>query len=231
MIDALTLATALLIGLMGGAHCLGMCGGIAAAISMSTVNESSGNKGAIDKTANSFFLLGYNAGRIISYAIAGAILGSLSWLIDSLAIQVILRSFAGVMLILMGCYIAQWWQVLTHLERAGQRFWRHISPAASKLLPVKNLKQAIALGLIWGWLPCGLVYSTLIWASAAGDWLLSAQLMLAFGVGTLPAMLITGVLAQQVKQLMQHKISKSIAGSSIILMGILTIPWHGIMSL
>ena len=226
MTETLTLGTALLIGLMGGAHCLGMCGGIAATLSMGSTAMGSANN-----SKHTLFLAAYNLGRIASYALAGILLGSLSWLIESLAMQVILRSLAGVMLILMGCYIAQWWQILTRLEQAGQHIWKHISPAASRFLPVQSVGQALALGLVWGWLPCGLVYSTLIWASAAGDGLLSAQLMLAFGLGTLPAMLLTGVLAQQAKQLMQHKLTKTIAGSSIILMGMLTIPWHGIMSL
>ena len=216
MTEALSLTTALLIGLMGGTHCLGMCGGIAATVSISSPQGLKSH----------WLMLSYNLGRIISYGIAGAILGSLSWWVTDPLVHIGLRTFAGIMLILMGCYIAQWWQVLTKIEKAGNVLWRHISPAASRLLPVKTLSQAAMLGLLWGWLPCGLVYSTLIWASAANNWLLSAQLMLFFGLGTLPVMLLTGVLAQQVKQLMQRQLTKSISGSIIIIMGIITIPWH-----
>lgn len=220
MTEALALSTAFVLGLLGGTHCLGMCGGIATTVAMSSPQGSRGFG----------LLLGYNGGRVFSYAVAGAILGSLSWLIENPTLQLIIRTFAGLMLILMGFYIAQWWQILTKVEKAGGLIWKRISPVASKLLPVKNFKQAISLGLLWGWLPCGLVYSTLIWASAASDWLLSAQLMLFFGLGTLPTMLLTGVLAQQVKQLMQHKLTKHISGSIIILMGVYTIPWQGIIS-
>lgn len=221
MTEAVSLTTAFLLGLLGGTHCLGMCGGIAATVSM---GAPSGGKGVL-------LLLGYNSGRIISYAIAGAIFGSLSWLIENITIQLILRSFAGLMLVLMGLYIAQWWQVLTQLEQAGGHIWKRISPAASRLLPVKNLYQASLLGLLWGWLPCGLVYSTLIWASAASDWQLSALLMIMFGLGTLPSMLLTGLLAKQAKEILQMKLTKHIAGIIIILMGLFTIPWAGLAGL
>lgn len=219
MTEALSLPTAFILGLLGGTHCLGMCGGIATTVSLSNPNGTKGFG----------LLLGYNSGRILSYTLAGALLGSLSWLVENQTIQLALRTFAGIMLICMGLYIAQWWQGLTRIEHAGGMIWKKISPLASKLLPVKNISQALLLGVLWGWLPCGLVYSTLIWASAASDWTLSAQLMAAFGLGTLPTMLLTGVLAQQVKLILQKQLTKYISGSVIILMGIYTIPWHGMI--
>lgn len=219
MTEALSLPTAFILGLLGGTHCLGMCGGIATAVSLSSPNGTKGFG----------LLLGYNSGRILSYTLAGALLGSLSWLVESQTIQLALRTFAGIMLICMGLYIAQWWQGLTRIEHAGGMIWKKISPLASNLLPVKNISQALLLGVLWGWLPCGLVYSTLIWASAASDWTLSAQLMAAFGLGTLPTMLLTGVLAQQVKVILQKQLTKYISGSIIILMGIYTIPWQGMI--
>lgn len=221
MTEALAISTAFILGLLGGTHCLGMCGGIAATVAMGAPR---GGKGLT-------LLLGYNSGRILSYTLAGAILGSLSWLVESPQLQLLIRSLAGIMLIFMGLYIAQWWQILTRLEQAGAHLWKRISPAASKLLPVRSPIQALLLGIVWGWLPCGLVYSTLIWASAAADWRLSAQLMLFFGLGTLPVMLLTGVLAQQMKQLLQHRFTKQLSGLIIILMGMYSIPWQGIMSL
>ncbi|MAY41321.1 MULTISPECIES: sulfite exporter TauE/SafE family protein [unclassified Neptuniibacter] len=219
MTEALSLPTAFILGLLGGTHCLGMCGGIATTVSLSNPNGTKGFG----------LLLGYNSGRILSYTLAGALLGSLSWLVENQTIQLALRTFAGIMLICMGLYIAQWWQGLTKIEHAGGMIWKKISPLASKLLPVRNISQALLLGVLWGWLPCGLVYSTLIWASAASDWTLSAQLMAAFGLGTLPTMLLTGVLAQQVKVILQKQLTKYISGSIIILMGIYTIPWQGMI--
>lgn len=219
MTETLALPTAFFLGLLGGTHCLGMCGGIAATVSLGHNNNQKLG-----------FLLSYNSGRILSYGIAGAAIGSLSWLIEHQTAQIVLRTFAGIMLIFMGLYIAQLWQVLTHVEQVGGVLWKRISPVASRLLPVKNYSQALLLGLLWGWLPCGLVYSTLIWSSAASDWLLSAELMIAFGLGTLPTMLLTGVLAQQVKQILQKQLTKHLSGGIIILMGIYTIPWQGIFS-
>jgi len=219
MTEALILPTAFLLGLLGGTHCLGMCGGIAATVSL---GSPKGSKGF-------FLLLGYNFGRILSYTLAGALLGSLGWLLNDATLQLGLRSFAGLMLIFMGLYIAQWWRGLTHLERMGGHLWKHISPFASKLLPVQNLGQASLLGALWGWLPCGLVYSTLIWAASASNWQDSALLMAAFGLGTLPTMLLTGVLAQQVKQLLQKRLTQHISGALIIGMGLYSIPWQGII--
>lgn len=219
MSEPLALSTAFLLGLLGGTHCLGMCGGIAATVSMSSPQ---GWKGSV-------LLGGYNLGRVFSYSAAGALIGSISWLLRDQSIMLFLRSFAGLMLIAMGLYVAQWWQGLTYIERAGGSLWKGIQPFASKLLPVTGMHQAILLGLVWGWLPCGLVYSTLIWASAAGDWTLSAQLMAMFGLGTLPTMLLTGLLAQRVKQLFQQRLTRSLFGVVIMVFGVYTIPWQGLV--
>jgi len=217
MIESLSITTAFILGLLGGAHCLGMCGGIAATVSLST---EGGGRGSL-------LLAGYNTGRIVSYTAAGALVGSLSWLVSDESNLIAMRTLAGLMLIAMGLYVAQWWQGLSRLEQAGGAAWKYLRPYASRLLPVKNLSQALMLGALWGWLPCGLVYSTLIWASAAADWQSSASLMAAFGAGTLPTMLLTGLLAQQVKQLLQQRATKHIFGMLIIFFGLYTIPWAG----
>ncbi|WP_372836434.1 sulfite exporter TauE/SafE family protein [Pontibacterium sp.] len=220
MNEPLALSTAFILGLLGGTHCLGMCGGIAATVSMSAPKGWRG----------SLLLGGYNIGRIASYTAAGALIGSLSWLMRDQQIVIVLRTFAGLMLIAMGLYVAQWWQGLTYIEKAGGTLWKQIQPLASKLLPVKSLSQAVTLGLVWGWLPCGLVYSTLIWSSAAADWTLSAQLMLMFGLGTLPTMLLTGLLAQRVKLIFQQRLTRSLFGIIIMVFGVYTLPWQGLLA-
>lgn len=217
MTETLGLSTAFILGLLGGSHCIGMCGGISATVSMSAPAGRSGH----------LMLGGYNAGRILSYCVAGAAIGSLSWLIKDPQLTLILRSFAAFMLIAMGLYIAQWWKGLTYIERGGSVIWKQIQPFASRLLPVTQLHQAVLLGALWGWLPCGLVYSTLIWASAAGSWYESARLMLFFGLGTLPVMLLTGLMAQRVKQLIQQRLTRSLFGVMVISFGLYTMPWHG----
>jgi sulfite exporter TauE/SafE len=140
----------------------------------------------------------------------------------------ILRTGAGLLLIAMGLYIGQWWKGLTRIEKLGQGLWSIIRPAASKLLPVQTLSQALLLGFFWGWLPCGLIYSTLIWSASAQHPLESAVLMFTFGLGTLPAMLATGLLANEVKQLLQRQWIHTVAGIVIIAFGIYTIPWTGL---
>ncbi len=214
MIEPLSLVTAFLLGLMGASHCLVMCGGIAAA-------ASSGSSG---KRNHSFLLL-FNLGRIVSYSIAGLIVSLLGlWLADSHQIaQQILRTIAGSLLILMGFYIARWWMLLTRLETAGQFIWRYLQPMTRKLIPIQTPSQALALGLLWGWLPCGLIYSTLAWVAANGQPVLGALTMLCFGLGTLPGILAAGLFAGQLNRFIQHKHFRHLAGILLISYGIWTV--------
>lgn len=214
MIEPLSLITALLLGLMGASHCLVMCGGIAAAAS----SASSG------KTNISFLML-FNLGRILSYTCAGLIVSLLGlWLADSHQIaQQILRSISGVLLILMGFYVARWWMVLTRLESAGKFLWQYLQPITRKLIPIKSRPQALALGLLWGWLPCGLIYSTLAWVAANAQPGMGALTMFCFGLGTLPGILAAGVFARQISGFVQHKNFRQVAGLLLMLYGSWTI--------
>ena len=136
-----------------------------------------------------------------------------------------LRALAGLLLIAMGLYLGQWWLGITRLETVGGYLWRFISPLLKPLLPADNSIKALLLGMGWGWLPCGLVYSTLIWSAAAGSAADSAVLMLGFGLGTLPGMVATGILAKQLQSFSRSKGVRGGAGLLLILMGIWTIPW------
>ena len=216
MIEPLSLITAFLLGLMGASHCMVMCGGIAAAASSS--NPASG------KSSYAYLLL-FNLGRILSYSIAGLIVSILGlWLADShQAAQQVLRSIAGVLLILMGFYIARWWMLLTRLETAGQLIWRYLQPLTRKLIPIQNKKQALALGLLWGWLPCGLIYSTLAWVAANAEPMMGALTMLCFGLGTLPGILAAGIFAQQINHLISHRHFRQFAGILLMTYGIWTL--------
>jgi len=215
MTDPLVISTAFIIGLLGSTHCIGMCGGIAAAVAINTRGNG---------TRPVLLLAGYNIGRISSYMIAGALIGLIGSAVATGTSGLVLRTFAALLLIAMGLYISQWWTGLTYLEKLGGHLWRHIQPLASRLMPVKTLPQSLMLGMAWGWLPCGLVYSTLLWSSAAGSWQQSSLLMLGFGLGTLPAMLATGLLAQQIRQFMQKRWTRQVAGLLIIAFGIFTLP-------
>lgn len=212
------LLTALALGLLGGGHCIGMCGGLMGAMTLA-IPESQRRGWSLWKV-----LLGYNLGRILSYAAAGALLGSLGWLAQDLGLGKLLRVIAGLLMIAMGLYLGNWWSGLTRLESLGRYVWRYLEPHARALLPVSSAPRALALGLLWGWLPCGLVYSTLVWASAQGNAAHSALLMLFFGLGTLPTLLATGLMAQRMLVLLRKRAFRTGAAILVILFGIWTIP-------
>lgn len=185
-------ASALGLGLAGAGHCLGMCGGIAAALNMSGPRSPA-------------ITLAYHAGRIGSYTLLGGLLGFAAGSIDIAAWTVGLRYLAGVMLIGMGLYVADWWRGMALLERAGARLWRPVQNLASRWLPVRRWPQGFALGLCWGMMPCGLIYSSLAWAATAQNAASSALMMFLFGLGTLPAMLATSFGAQGLQGFLRRR--------------------------
>jgi len=211
-----TYITAFTIGLMGGVHCVGMCGGIVGALSFASQNEK-------NRVGSSLLtlLLAYNAGRLFSYSIAGGLMGAVGWLVsvwtDIQLIQVLLQFLAGLFMLMMGLYISGWWMGLVKIEKMGAIIWKKIQPLSQTLLPVKNPLQAVSLGLLWGWLPCGLVYSVLVWSVSAGSFQQGALLMLSFGLGTLPNLLAMGLFANQLKAFVQKQAVRNLAGGLVIL--------------
>lgn len=203
-----------LVGLLGGGHCIGMCGGIITAVSMTLPAGK----------PRWPFLLAYNAGRVLSYSLAGALMGlvgqSSFLLAQVLPVQKILYTGASLMLILLGLYLMGISTVLHRFEETGQRLWRHIQPLGKRLLPLQSLPQALLLGMLWGWLPCGLVYSVLIAALASGSAAHGAVLMACFGLGTLPALLTMGGLAYHLKRHLQKRWVRRCSGLVMIGMGI-----------
>ncbi|UCJ16075.1 sulfite exporter TauE/SafE family protein [Pseudomonas sp. MM211] len=210
------LLSALILGLLGGGHCLGMCGGLMGALTLAIPPEQRDQRLRL--------LLAYNAGRILSYAAAGLLLGLAGWALASGPLAVVLRSIAGVLLIVMGLYLAGWWSGLTRIEALGRGLWRHLQPLARRLMPITSPSRALLLGGLWGWLPCGLVYSTLLWAASQGNALHSAALMLAFGVGTLPVLLATGLAAERMGRLLRQRGVRVAGGLLVILFGLWTLP-------
>jgi sulfite exporter TauE/SafE len=210
------LGSALVLGLLGGGHCLGMCGGLMGALTLAIPPEQRGRRLRL--------LVAYNLGRILSYACAGLLLGLAGWAVASSPAAMALRVVAALLLIAMGLYLAGWWSGLTRIEALGRGLWRHIQPAASRLMPVSSLPRALLLGALWGWLPCGLVYSTLLWAASQGNAGYSAALMLAFGLGTWPILLATGLAAERVNALLRRRSVRMAGGVLVILFGIWTLP-------
>ena len=210
------LLSAFVLGLLGGGHCLGMCGGLMGALTMAIPAEQRGRRLRL--------LVAYNLGRILSYAAAGLLVGLAGWAVAKSPAAMALRVVAALLLIAMGLYLAGWWSGLTRIEAMGRGLWRHLQPVASRLMPVRNLPQALFLGALWGWLPCGLVYSTLLWAASQGDAFDSAVLMLAFGVGTWPVLLATGLAAERITALLRKRGVRMAGGILVILFGLWTLP-------
>ena len=209
-----SLTAAFLVGLLGGGHCVGMCGGIVGAVTMTLP----GDKPKFP------FLLSYNLGRIGSYALAGMLAGAIGassfFLEQILPIEKVLYALANLMLVLLGLYLAGIWRVLTMLEQVGGMLWKHIQPFSRNLLPVKSIPQSFMLGVVWGWLPCGLVYSVLVAAIATANPVHGGLLMLAFGLGTLPTLLAMGMAAVRLKSWLQNLWLRRLSGLVIVAFGL-----------
>ncbi|MCV4268225.1 sulfite exporter TauE/SafE family protein [Pseudomonas capsici] len=210
------LLSALILGLLGGGHCLGMCGGLMGALTLAIPKEQRSRRFRL--------LLAYNLGRIFSYACAGLLLGLAGWAVANSPLAMAMRVIAALLLIAMGLYLAGWWSGLTRIERLGRGLWRHIQPVATRLLPISSLPRAMLLGALWGWLPCGLVYSTLLWAASQGNAMDSALLMLAFGLGTWPVLLATGLAAERTTALLRKRGMRMAGGLLVILFGLWSLP-------
>lgn len=213
-----SLISAFLVGLLGGVHCVGMCGGIVAALSFGLPSSESG------RVARGRYLLAYNLARIISYALAGALLGGVGWLAANWSglhqAQRVLQFAAAAFMVVLGLYLGGWWQGLVLLERAGGRLWVRLEPLGRRFLPVRSAGQAFALGLVWGWLPCGLVYSVLIWSISTADPWYGAALLFSFGLGTLPNLLAMGLLAERLSARVRDRRTRQAAGLVVIAFGV-----------
>ncbi len=218
----ITLVSAFLVGLLGSAHCLGMCGGIVGALTLGLKEDIRQSPARLYP-----YLIAYNLGRIATYAIAGAAVGYLSAQILRVAppaeARMIAKLVTGGFMLLLGFYLAGWWPALTVLEKLGGKLWVRIEPFGRKLLPVRHPAQALGLGLLWGWLPCGMVYAALAWALMAGNALDGALLMTAFGLGTLPMLFAVGAAARWLGQFVQRPWVRRGAGMLVILFGLYTL--------
>ena len=238
------LFAAFITGLASSLHCLGMCGGAISAMMLTAKPRSSRAQVATFPVAllssvrpvattpavavtNLPLVLAFNTGRILSYGVAGAVAGGLGssagtlLMGDAMPLRLALFLLANIIMLLTGLYVAGWTAGLAPLERAGQYLWRYLSPLTHKFLPVETLPQAALLGGLWGWIPCGLVYAMLVVALASGSALNGAATMIAFGLGTLPAMTTAGMLSAQMKTKLRDKRVRIAAGLTVIVMALL----------
>ena len=212
----LTFGAAIMVGLLGSSHCLGMCGGIVAALNMGIAGDLSSKSRALF-----VYQLGYNGGRITSYLLVGLLAGSMGAGLAKLGISPVAgKLVAAAFMIALGLYLANWWRGLAVLEKLGSRLWRHIQPLGKRLFPIQTPLHAYLLGLLWGWLPCGLVYAVVAWSLTTTSAYDGALLMLGFGLGTLPAMMIAGNLFGHFKDWVKSPMVRTTAGLMIIAFGL-----------
>lgn len=200
-----------LVGLLGGTHCVGMCGGIVGALSMGAPGRWSMH-------------LAYNVGRILSYGLAGAIAGAVGAASLGLDSQVPMRLalylVANLMLIALGLYLLGVTQALAFTERAGQLLWQRLQPLTRRFLPARTVAQAFPLGMLWGWLPCGLVYSALATALSSGSAVRGGLCMLAFGLGTLHNLLLAGIVLARLNEFVRRPAVRIASGLLVLGFGL-----------
>ena len=222
---------AFMMGLVSSLHCIGMCGSIIGTLTLSLSPEIRNKKNLLLP-----FVFNYNFGRITSYTIAGALAG----VIQSIATMQmgelhghrLLQIFSAIIMASAGLYVAGWFPRFAYIEKAGMHFWKKIEPFGRKLIPVKNRTQAYLFGMVWGWLPCGLVYAALALAATAGDVGKSALTMLSFGLGTLPAVMGVGIMTGILTRLSRMQRFKQAIGLFMIALALLaSLPWLNPMAI
>ncbi len=217
MTCALNFYSAFLLGLFSSLHCVGMCGGIVAlfAGSMGTASKS-----AFEKIVLHF---SFSMGRVFTYSLLGLLAGYFSYfLLNRFMPQLApaLRVFTGVLLVLFGLHLSGRILALNSLEKLGGPIWRFISPKLKNYLPVNNPLKAFSAGMIWGLLPCGMVYSSLLIAMTSSSWLESSSIMFGFGLGTVPMLVASGLAIQRVQSFLRHSTVKIGLSSLVIVYGI-----------
>ncbi len=216
--DSTLLLTAWATGLLGSTHCIGMCGGISAALSFALPAEARKGWRLLA------WQLAYNSGRLLTYTLLGILVGSLAHgILGGWMHSIWPRVFAAVFMLLLGMYLAGWWNLLQKLEGLGGGVWKHLAPLRQKILPIDHPGKALLAGGLWGFLPCGLVYSALALALSRADSTMSGAVMLAFGLGTLPMLLVTGTLAGKLRQLLQGRHVRQLAGLLVMLFALATL--------
>jgi sulfite exporter TauE/SafE len=218
-----------LMGLLGGVHCLGMCGGVVGILSAGLDPQVRANPKKV-----ALFHLNYNLGRILSYMLMGAIFGLIGTLLaQTLQMSVfdeVLRIFSGVLMVMVGLYIGNWSSSIQILEKLGAKLWVKLQPLTQRFLPIRHLRSAFFTGLLWGGIPCGLVYGALSFAVLSGSMLEGGLTMLAFGLGTLPSLLLMASLSIQLGFFIQKLWVRRLSGLLIIVLGIMAL-WIPIKSI
>lgn len=211
MIGGLTLGAALLLGFAASGHCLAMCGGISAALGVATAKRTDGRPRAS-------LLVAYQVGRMLSYAIAGALMGGVlglvvGWL-DIDAVRTTLRALSA--LALIAAALVAFGALRDPGSQLGRLIWPRLAPLGRRLLPVTSVSRALGFGMVWGWMPCGFAYTMMLIAAFEQNALRSAATMLAFGIGTAPAMIAVAFGAQRAARFAANGVGRRAAGAVLI---------------
>lgn len=216
---------AFIMGLFSSLHCIGMCGSIIGTLTLCLDQQIRNNRQILFS-----YVLSYNLGRIISYTLAGLLVGTVEYLFilpfgEGEAHRV-LQIIAAVIMSGAGLYIGGWFPGFAYIEKMGSKWWKLIEPYGRKVIPVKTRLNAFIFGLIWGWLPCGLIYTALALSATTGDIKHSALTMLCFGLGTLPAVIGVGVMTSVLSRLAKMQNFKRMVAVLFILFALLAaFPW------
>lgn len=212
-------------GLFSSMHCLGMCGSIIGTLTLSLRREIREQKAQLLP-----YVFSYNLGRIGSYTLAGFLAGLLEHVLTLPLGEEhghrLLQVLSAIVMAGAGLHIAGWFPRFAYIEKMGRVIWQRIEPYGRRLIPVDTLRQAFFFGMIWGWLPCGLVYTALALSATTGDIVRSTFTMLAFGMGTLPAVMGVGIMTSWMVRLAKMKNFRQLTG--IVLLGLATLaafPW------
>lgn len=238
--SAVSLVPMFLVGVAGSVHCVGMCGGIVGALSLGArpaphtvtmfpLRQATSMRAAAFSLQPMMRVAAYNSGRLLSYATAGALAGGLAGGAVRLTalpqLQHGLLWAANLMLVALGLFLLDAWRGLAFVEALGQGLWKHIVPLLKLVRPGSGSGGArharlFACGVLWGWLPCGMVYSALTTAMLSGSAQGGAAVMLAFGLGTLPMLALLGSAGQELRQQLQRPIIRRACGLLILAFGV-----------
>lgn len=222
----LTIAQIFVLGLGSTLHCLGMCGGIIGALSLSLPAEVRNRRASLLLFSGLF-----NLGRIVSYGLAGVLVGGFGQQVaQGLGLEnahTVLRYAAALFMIAMGLYLAGWFPQMARLEHIGKPLWRLLQPINKKMMPVNTPVRALVYGMTWGWLPCGMVYMVLLMTVTAGSAWEGGSMMLVFGLGTLPSMFSAGVMAGWIRRLAASPRYRQAIGVMIIVSALLSLLFSG----
>lgn len=178
--------------------------------------------GQVSVARKTAIVLCYNLGRLASYAVMGAVVALAGEQLTAMGAGNWLRLLAALLLLAMALYLLDWWRGLTRLEVLGGRLWRYLQPLGQRLMPVRSPGKALLLGMVWGWLPCGLVYTALGYAMLQPSSAAGASFMLAFGLGTLPAVVLVAVAATPMMRLLRARKVRAVAALLLVIFAIWT---------